>query len=168
MRYGYGSGARNVASGNDSSVLDESPKLKSQVLNLLVGEKIGEGAFRRVYALRHDPSIVIKVDYDGSLSNAQEWLIWCDLENSEWRKWLAPCVAIDEFTGALLQKRCRPLTDAEWEAFTEVPAFLNDTLKRSNWGWYEEGDEPGRPVMVDYAINNLSGRGLARMRMVKR
>lgn len=158
----YGEGEYNVVrqvtrESEQRSILDEAHKHKQQSLNLLVGDILGEGAFRRVYEVRHDPSLVLKIDYDGSLSNAKEWMTWCALDGTPDAKWFAPCVAIDEFTGAMLQKRCRLLSDTEWEAHERrtLPKYLQDYSKRTNWGWYQEGDEPGRVVMVDYAMNLL-------------
>ena len=138
----------------------ERAALKDMMLGLLVGELLGEGAYRRTYALEHSPRLVAKVDFGGQLTNAQEWHAWCQLHGTEWERWVAPCEAIDEFGGVMLQRRCRPLTDAEWAALGAVPDFLGDTGRR-NWGWLE-----GRPVMVDYAYNHLAGRGLRRVRMV--
>ena len=167
-RYGYEDNVMSRPRPSNFGILDEENKFKAQSLNLLVGPLLGEGAFRRVYELRYTTDLVLKIDYGASLMNVAEWLTWTELQHSEWAKWLAPCQAIDEFTGALVQKRCRPLTEEEWDALKEIPAFLGDATRISNWGWYQEGDQPGRPVMVDYAINNLAGRGLARMKMVKR
>lgn len=139
-----------------TTILDEVPKYRDQALNLLVGELLGSGAYRRVYAVKHSPDLVLKVDFDGAFHNAMEWAAWCTLEGTEWAKWVAPCVEIDEFTGALLQRRARPLTDDEWASLGECPAFLGDVGQR-NWGWLD-----GRPVMVDYAINHMADRGIKR------
>jgi hypothetical protein len=157
LHVGYTGSVRDVA---NASIVEEPPKLAKQALNLLVGRCLGQGAYRRVYELRHAPDLVIKLEYSHDLANAAEWMAWRELSGTEWGKWLAPCVSIDEFTGALVQKRARDLTDAEWAALREYPAFLGDAGRR-NWGWYE-----GRPVMRDYAFNHLASRGLNRMRMV--
>lgn len=158
---GYEGGVVSRAELEARTVLDEPPKLAKQALNLLVGECLGQGAYRRTYALRHAPDLVLKLEYSHDCANAKEWTTWQELEHTEWAKWLAPCVSLDEYTGALVQKRAPDLTDAQWEALEAYPAFLGDTGRR-NWGWYE-----GRPVMRDYAFNHLARRGLSRMKMVK-
>lgn len=145
-----------------ASVLEEPPKLCKQALNLLVGRCLGQGAYRRVYELRHAPDLIIKLEYSHDFANAKEWTTWQELEHTEWSQWLAPCVSIDEFSGALVQKRAEDLTDEQWASLAQYPAFLGDVGRR-NWGWYE-----GRPVMRDYAFNHLVGRGLKNVRMVKR
>lgn len=150
---------RGLPGGRAEDVHDEVVKLKQQALNLLVGELLGSGAYRRVYALRHAPDLVLKLEYSPDFANVSEWRTWCDLEHSEWAQWLAPCVAIDEFGGALVQKRAPDLTDEQWAQLREHPAFLGDTGRR-NWGWYD-----GRPVMRDYAFNHLVHRGLKNVRM---
>lgn len=143
------------------TALDEPRKLLSQAVNLLVGRCLGQGAFRRVYELRHAPDMVLKLEYSHDFANAKEWITWRELEGTEWAQWLAPCVSIDEFGGALVQRRADDLTDEQWASLREYPAFLGDAGRR-NWGWFE-----GRPVMRDYAFNHLSSRGLSRMKMVR-
>lgn len=158
MKYRQGA----VEDIRDAHILDEPPKLSSQALNLLVGECLGQGAYRRVYALKHSPGLVLKLEYCPDFMNVREWHAWEYLRDTEWSRWLAPCVSIDEFSGALVQERADDLTDEQWEQLVEYPNFLGDVGRR-NWGWLKD-----RPVMRDYAINHLMHRGLNRVRMLKR
>jgi hypothetical protein len=143
-----------------ANIADEPPKLAKQALNLLVGECLGQGASRRVYALRNTPDLVLKLEYDNrDFSNVIEWTTWSQLQKTKWAEWLAPCISIDEFSGVLIQARADDLTDEQWAALKEYPAFLGDAGRR-NWGWYK-----GRPVMRDYAFNHLITCGLKNMKM---
>lgn len=158
MKYRQGA----VEDVRDAHILDEPCKLASQALNLLVGECLGQGSSRRVYAVKQSPGLVLKLEYCHDFMNVREWQAWEELQHTEWARWLAPCVCIDEFSGALIQERADDLTDEQWEQLVEYPNFLADVGRR-NWGWLKD-----RPVMRDYAINHLMHRGLNRVRMLKR
>ena len=141
-------------------IREHGERLKDCVLDLVVGEPIAEGTFRDVYAL--DDKRVLKVEARGkAFCNTHEWTIWND-SPKEWEKWFAPCLAIDDFSIALVQRRTRPLTDKQWDALTEVPDFMAD-LKRENWGWLD-----GRPVCHDYGNHRFFANGFKRGKMTRR
>ena len=124
----------------DNAVIHE------EAFNLLCGELLGEGAFRKVFACTIDPALVVKVETrTGSFHNVQEWRTWDECQF--WKKgaaWLAPCVSISPYGTVLLQKRVEPLRKAELPE--KMPAFMRD-VKAENFGLYE-----GRVVCSDYAF----------------
>lgn len=146
------------------SVQDEGASDRMSALGVLVGDCLGVGAYRRVYALHHLPGHVLKVEYANSCSfaNAMEWETWNELRGTEWESWLAPCLSIDGHGRALVQSRCEPVPDPTWAALTEVPAFFSDVAQR-NFGLLD-----GRVVCLDYSLNRLMQRGRSRVRMVPR
>lgn len=152
----YTNGA--VQSPFSQHILDEPLKLRDQAINLFVGRCLGQGAYRRVYELKHAPDLVIKLEYSHDFQNTQEWLAWQELEHTPWGQWVAPCVSIDEFSGALIQKRAPDLTDEQWNALGKYPSIFADAGRR-NWGWYED-----RPVLRDYGLNHIMSRGLRGVR----
>lgn len=148
---------------------DESEFAKKELLSLLVSGVIGEGAHRRVYRVRQDPTLVLKVErFSHEFANQREWATWDELQwTPQAARWLAPCLEIGAAGLVLMQRYVRDLSEAEWEALDLVPAWLGDT-RRDNWGWLEDPGEPagGRPVMRDYSINRLAHRGCRGRRMV--
>lgn len=135
-------------------ILDHKDEVIKAIVGLTVGDLVGEGAHRRVYAMLGDPSRVLKVErFEHEFMNVAEWRTWDELQwDPRARVWLAPCHQISGEGLVLVQERVRDLTDKEWASIGPVPAWLGDT-KRDNWGWYEEPGEPGRAVMRDYGLN---------------
>lgn len=115
----------------------------------LIGPKIGSGVSRDVYECRFDPSLVVKVERNGSFDNVVEWKVWQELSHDDdLKKWLAPCVGISPAGRVLVMKRTAKVTAAELElAMPKVPRFFHDTHE-NNWGRFE-----GRYVCHDYAFN---------------
>lgn len=88
---------------------DEISNLKTSSLRLFVGDCIGSGASRRVYEVAHDKTLVLKVEHAGRcFHNATEWLIWEVLRDWPIADWFAPCIEIDSYGNAMLQKRTEP------------------------------------------------------------
>lgn len=109
-----------------------------------IGEKIGEGLYRKVFVHNNNPELVIKYEENG-FNNIKEWEIWQELQH--WTNkvplFFAPCVDISPDGRYLIQKRTLPATHEEYPQY--VPPFLFDR-KYSNYGKYD-----GRIVCHDYA-----------------
>ena len=124
--------------------------------SLILGERLGGGVARDVYALNTAQSgtTIIKFeDVAGSFQNIIEWSIWGDVVNTKWEKWFAPCCEISSTGVCLIQRRTTPLEMLP----KRVPSFFTD-LKRDNWGEYE-----GRPVCHDYGTMAALGTKDAKM-----
>lgn len=140
---------------------DYSPRLKDCILAAVLGEQLGRGCFRTVFAL--DEERVAKVEADGdSFSNAHEWAVWREVEGTKWEKWFAPCFSIDAFGVVLIQARTTPVSPAQWKRLKEVPNFMAD-LKAENFGMLN-----GRIVCHDYGNHAFFRRGLKRAAMVSK
>lgn len=117
-----------------------------------LGDKLGEGAFRKVYEMQFRDDLVIKVakGYDGIQSNINEWQLWERCEYGDFykplREWLAPCLCISFCGKYLVQRRALPIIDRKLLP-TVVPACMTD-LKMDNVGIYD-----GRVVFIDYGIH---------------
>lgn len=123
----------------------------------MLGEELGSGVGRSVYALRHSldgHECVVKVETAAqSFQNISEWLVWQDFRDTpQIAKWLAPCVSISPDGTVLIQRRCEPIPEARLPK--KLPSFLTD-LKKSNWGLLKN-----RPVCLDYGhvVYELSER----------
>lgn len=115
----------------------------SEAKSLFVGEQLGRGVARKTFLLRHDPSLVCKIESKAqSFQNVSEWETWLWLSPGKKSEWLAPCVAISACGSMLLQKRTQPVRQEELPKM--VPDFLTD-LKRENFGMLD-----GRIVCHDY------------------
>lgn len=117
---------------------------EADLVDLVAGEQLGAGAYRKTYVFRHDPTCVIKRstrDHHGH--NILEYHFWDAIQSDkELSKWFAPCVRISDLGLWLIQKRTEIISKEQLPK--KVPYILTD-LKRENWGLYE-----GRPVCHDY------------------
>lgn len=142
-------------------IREYGPRVKDCVLDALVGDFLGRGTYRTVYAIGDDRVLKIE-DRSRSFCNIDEWTIWREVEGTKWEKWFAPCHHIDSFGTALIQKRTKPLTDRQWKSLKQVPDFMAD-IKRDNWGWLD-----GRPVCHDYGNHMFFAKGFTRAKMKDR
>lgn len=129
-----------------------------EFINLFLGEKLGEGSYREVYALRTDDTKVIKIErYARSFSNVHEWEVWKNTYPESWKRWLAPCHYISDSGTVLIQSRVTPVTKLP----EKLPSFLTD-IKLSNWGKLN-----GRVVCCDYGNHKFFSDGFWKAKLVK-
>lgn len=134
--------------GNPLDHVDWGPFLSGELRSQLLGKLIARGQFRKVYACRYDPTIVIKVeDYtNDKFHNVIEWRTWQDHSDfDKIAKWLAPCLSISPNGAVLIQRRAEPLKTLP----KRLPRFLIDDIKPENFGLIN-----GHVVKLDY------GRGI--------
>lgn len=118
------------------TVFDHLTQIKNCILELFVeDEPLGEGASRTVYAVRDEPTLVVKVERTGkTFHNQTEWLLWQEVKDWPVADWFAPCLKIDSWGTALLQRRTVPFTsEREFrEALRatrggQLPSIFSDT-----------------------------------------
>ena len=128
--------------------IHDLPTSARDLCHLFLGERIGSGMSRTVYAHGADPSLVVKHESGGgSFQNVLEWTVWEAVKDSPMARWFAPCVSISPNGLFLVQKRATfPPRDEYPE---KVPAFFTD-LKYGNFGRID-----GQFVCVDYGTFNL-------------
>lgn len=128
---------------------DATRRLTWSLIDLTLGDLLGEGIARKVYACRIAPQYVIKLEYtqDPDFQNVAEWEMW-HAAPARLKKWLAPVYDISTDGKALLMARCDPCPEHMYPK--RLPKILDD-MHRGNIGLYE-----GRPVAMDY------GRPLAK------
>jgi hypothetical protein len=133
------------------------PSVQDELNDLMLGDMIGEGAFRKVYVLRCAPHLVAKVELSANceFANVAEWEVWNNLRGTEWEKWLAPCETISFNGSVLIQRRTAPVKRLP----KMVPNFMTD-LKPENFGRLG-----GRVVAHDYGLHRLFTRGLRGVRL---
>lgn len=130
-----------------------------ETLQLLLGEKLGGGAYRDVFAMTLNPDLVLKVEPENNsrFSNIQEWTVWNEVQDDpELARWFAPCHHISSCGTILIQSRTKPLKKLP----AEVPNVMTD-VKLANMGLYK-----GRPVFHDYGNHKLYLRGMRRWKLV--
>ena len=148
---------RHVAPA-DIEVLNDPLSCRDAALSLLAGELLGQGCFRRVYSVKYNPKIVLKLEIAGSeFCNVEEMGVWKEVCWTKWAEWFAPCHAIDRFGIALIQERTKPLTT--WPKDFKIPSFFTDT-KPENFGRIGN-----KIVCHDYGSNLFISRGLANVKM---
>jgi len=115
--------------GNDEGWFSASEG--DELWRTLVGDYLGGGCYRKVFALKHSPDLVIKVEQnEGVFHNVREWDVWETIQYCpRWRRWVAPCVAISPRGNFLIQRRTEPVRKLP----ARLPGFLTD-LKPENFG----------------------------------
>ena len=121
-----------------------------EFFDVMVGDHIGSGAFREVFHMRNDPTVVIKFEMTAqSFHNVFEWQLWQRLVSlkNPLKVWLAPCIDISASGGVLLQRFAEDILDTELPS--KVPSFFTDMAPR-NWGRYKK-----KIVCRDYGSTKL-------------
>lgn len=138
------------------TVASLSVTVQHEFNNLFLGEKLGSGTTREVYAHALDPTKVIKIGMkSGDFANALEWEIWREVEDTELARWFAPCHHISHSGSVLIMERCLPCHKLP----AQLPNLFWD-IKRENFGVLDN-----QVVAVDYGLTPLLGRGLKNWRM---
>lgn len=140
-----------------TNLYDYCDPLKNSVLSLLVGERIGSGASRDVYALPHDKTLVMKVETSGkTFHNQTEWLVWQEMKDWPVSDWFAPCVEIDSYGNVLFQRRTEPFqSEKEFHAAVTrtrggvIPKIFDD-VHYGNFGMLD-----GRVACHDYGYHTI-------------
>lgn len=141
------------------SIRDLPDIVKEDALFLLLGERLGAGVGRIVYAHALDPTLVVKLETARqSFQNAIEWDTWHKVKGTKIAKWFAPCLHISQSGMAMIQRRTTPLTPAT--APKRIPNFFADT-KYGNYGFIN-----GQLVAHDYGISHLHIDGINNVKMV--
>lgn len=109
--------------------------INGEIRDLLIGDKIGEGAFRDVYQCRLNDKWVVKVEreYESYFHNAMEWHTWHDAKGSDFEKWFAPCHFISPNGKALVQSK----TELLLRLPDNIPEFFCD-CKIDNFGTIDD------------------------------
>lgn len=139
------------------AVNDELLKEKDSILSLFVGERLGSGASRHVYALEGDDTRVLKVEYVGrTFNNQTEWLVWEVVKEWPISDWFAPCYDIDVYGNVLIQARTEPFESSkDFHAAVRstrggvIPSVFDD-VHYANFGMYD-----GRVTCHDYGYHKF-------------
>lgn len=135
------------------------------IMDALVGQWIGRGARREVYAHRENQDLVVKIQRNKcEFDNIIEWELWhaagyCKGQ-SDAHKWLAKCHYLSKDGKILIQERTYRIHEKDYPK--EVPIWMRDDL-HSNFGRTLDG----RFVAHDYAQNLAYRYGLLTKRMRK-
>lgn len=107
------------------------PLVTLDLVRMMCGDKIGEGAYRAVYEFDMLPNSVIKVAVDEN-ANLLEWHVWQTMKDTPHAKWMAPCLHISPCGHFLVQRRVKPIPEGA-RLPKRIPDAFED-IKRSNWG----------------------------------
>lgn len=111
-----------------------------------LGELLGKGGSRLVYAVKGDPSVVLKQMksiYPGT--NMIEWLVWCWIKDEEIASQFARCINISETGRYLKMERLNILEVCD--KLPKMPEWVTDP-KPENFGRTTQGETK----MLDYAL----------------
>jgi hypothetical protein len=143
------------------TISGERSDIRDAVLDLFVGECLGTGWSRHVYALKGDDTKVIKVEHSHKFfSNIMEWKVWEAVRDTPAAAWFAPCHYVSHDGLALVQARTVPLTKEQFAELVELPDFLSDTFF-ANFGYLD-----GRVVCHDFGRHNFFKIAAAASKMV--
>ena len=114
--------------------------VNSDLISMFLGEKIGAGVYRTVYAFNPNPEkYVVKIEPLSTNCNANEFLTWenaCGFINGlAWAKeWFAPVLWMSPNAKVLIMERTVEEHPKDKPRPDKVPAFLSD-VKYDNFGW---------------------------------
>ncbi|WP_322884187.1 hypothetical protein U8C35_06550 [Sinorhizobium medicae] len=131
---------------------DRQSVLDAELLNLVRGQLIGHGTYRKVYLYLPDTSLVIKEEAtDYKFDNVTEWEVWRELQNTKYADWLARTLTISPNGTVIMQERTSPVPEAMLPKM--IPSIFADT-KAENWGMVVRN---GKKLIVchDYAHSRL-------------
>lgn len=124
--------------------------LGSEFVDILCGEKIGQGISREVFKCRLNESWIVKIERDGFYhQNIHEWKIWQEIQHwKKMSKWFAPCEYLSPHGTILIQQKTTPAYKKDLP--NSLPAFFTD-IKQENYGMLGE-----QFVCFDYGIIPIS------------
>jgi len=123
-----------------------SGKSVKHIVKNICGEKLGHGATRAVYVLKHNPKYVVKIEHhpeNGDFANVGEFRNYLNYSETFLQNWLAPCQVINETGQVLIQQR---VYNSEKKHPEKIPTVFTDT-KRANFGWIKN-----KFVCCDYSF----------------
>lgn len=135
------------------------PGAVNEALGLLLGVKLGSGAYRDVYASAMNPDLVVKFEHScsGRFCNVDEWNLWMAVAGDpDKARWFAPVRFISACGQFLVQERTQPLARMP----KRIPNLVGD-IKLENMGRLR-----GRPVFHDYANTKIDEFALKRFKLV--
>lgn len=117
------------------------------LLNMICGDKIGEGQYRTVFACHVNKDWVVKKEKDlnSHYSNIHEYDLYSAFMDTPLRVWFAPVHWLSPRGLWLIQSRTQSIPDKLLPKL--VPSIFCD-FKRDNWGMLN-----GRVVCHDYGNN---------------
>lgn len=122
----------------------EDPAFAIDLYKSLIGDKIGEGEYRKVYNHATNPNMVVKIQTDlGRSSNVIEWEMWSRLRFApdNIKRWFCPIEHCSVHGHILIQRKCQTYNVPQPK---KLPHFLAD-VKQSNFGILD-----GKLVCFDY------------------
>ena len=123
---------------------------------LIVEPQIARGGAREAFAVKNNPSVVIKkVHLPFVGPNVIEWIIWRSMKDTPLGKLFGECLTISETGRYLVMERLEDIVEADYNSTPTMPDWLND-LKPSNFG----KNSSGAIKLRDYA-NIQIGKQLA-------
>lgn len=99
--------------------------------DVLLGKKIGRGAYRDVYECSLNKKYVVKVENENNgFANMREWKVWEEVQYTPFEKWFAPCLMISNNGLILIQEKVKHSEDLP----DKIPYFFTD-IKPENFGY---------------------------------
>lgn len=127
--------------------------------NEIQGKLLACGDNRCVYQHRENPNLVIKYSRNSDMSNQTEWKLWSHLKDSEWSRYLCPCISIH--SGILVMMKCqtpRRLPRKYWidkvmeqeKDFNHFLGFIGEPLLNTENCFHNFGFLNDQLVQFDY------------------
>ena len=121
-----------------TELVKDSPHKAEGLIDLLLGEKIGQGCHRIVYEHETNKDWVVKIQNSQEWSNIVEYEIWKTIMWTKYKKWFAECFYISRNGKAMIQQKVEPITKYNEHLIPDkIPYFFTD-VKASNFGFIGE------------------------------
>lgn len=131
--------------------------IQYESLNVLCGDKLGEGIHRTVFRNAFDYGMVVKIANNeaGIRANIEEMQTWNDV-HGEVQHWFAQCRHLSSYGSILIQEFVPSIPKGKYK----IPAFFTD-LKQDNFGLVV-GTEKSQVVCRDYGFHLLREKGMTK------
>jgi len=131
--------------------------IQLEALNMLCGERLGEGSSRKVFRSALDHKLVIKIatNENGIKQNWEEFNTWESVQFvDKINSYFARVHSISEYGSILIQEYVPSIPKGKYK----IPSFFTD-LKPENYGLVI-GSKSNQFVCRDYGVNLLRERGM--------
>ena len=130
---------------NIARLVRKTPHKAEGLVDLILGDWIGQGCHRIVYQHDTNENWVVKIQHSDKWSNIVEYEIWTLIMWTQYKKWFAECFYISRNGKALIQQKVEPITKDNMHLIPDkIPHFFAD-IKPSNFGFLN-----GQLVCHDY------------------
>jgi hypothetical protein len=128
--------SNNLNSIEEICTISHLQDVNTDLILMMLGQKIGSGSYRSVYNYNMNDKLVVKIEPNSTEQNISEFIMWDEIrglkEDKAWVKdWFAPIHWCSPNGKILIMEKTFQKNKPKPK---EIPKFLSD-VKSANFGW---------------------------------